>query len=176
MTRRSACAIAMLIMAAGCVDRGTQAERFFGESVWDAMEKAVRLEAYRLEPSDNPIDGKRTLKGGVKIVGQPLDPGEDWLKVLALVEDPRSYDWGSRNDRKPKPEVLFRFVAGSKQVDLLIAFNANKASLDWSSSTDETKWADITNARPFYVELVQRVFLLDQFIRSLKPESSGPNR
>ncbi len=165
----------LLLLIAGC-DKGYQAEGFFGSDVWSVMEGAERLEAFRLAPSDKPIDGKRFLRSGVRIVGPPADPGENWLKIFSLVEDPRAYDWKRAVTGRPRPEVVYRFSRGDKTVDLLVSFASNAVSLDWSNSTNERNWVDVTPARKEYVVLAQKVFDLDQFIQSLKTgeEEVGP--
>ena len=156
-----------VLLLVGC-DKGYQAERFFGSDVWTVMEVAERLEAFRLAQSDKHIDGKRYLRNGVRIVGPPADPGENWLKIFAVVEDPWAYDWKKPVVGKPQPEVVYRFSRGEKNVDLLVCFASNAVSLDWSNSTNERNWVDITPARKEYVQLAQKVFDLDQFIQSLK--------
>lgn len=147
----------VLLLFGGCVDRGYRAEEFFGSEVWAVMEKADKLECYLLEPAEPGYDGE-VLKGGVKRASQAMDPGEEWLKVFALLEDPRAYDWDAKTECKPVPQALFRFWQGDKRVDLLLCLKCNLASLDWAGSRRMDNWVNISDARKNYLEILQKVF------------------
>jgi len=170
--------VALATCVVGCVDPGRRAEEFFGKESWSVMEKADKLEGFRvvpLAPMAGKVDPKGFVRGGVRIVGAPMDPGEDWLKLFALIEDPRSYDWGTKPAKAPVPEVLFRFITEDKrEADLLICFAENMVSLGSSNPKEEGRWVSFLPARRRYVELVRRVFVLDQFVRSLKGGEDSP--
>jgi len=67
--------LACLLTLSGCVDRGTQAEAYFGSDVWKVMEKAETLDAYRLVPPSLDRKAGPKVKGGGLIFTAKLDPG-----------------------------------------------------------------------------------------------------
>lgn len=142
---------------AGC-DRGTRAEEYFGRDVWSVMEGADKLEAYKLEPTTKPVDGKSVVHPGIAIVGAARDPGEEWLKLFSLLEDPRAYDWKSPVVGSVRPEFLLRFSRQRESVDVLISLSQDALSVGWADPSKPRKWVNIHDAKAGYAEKLSIVF------------------
>jgi hypothetical protein len=174
ISRRSL--LVALLVIGGCVDRGTRAEEFFGSDMWRTFEAASRLEAFRVVPAKGRVDNREPLTGNVRIVGAPFDPGENWLKLFALVEDPLGYDWSATPPSNPQPEILYRFIEqNGNQADLLISFSDNVMTLVRPGGPG--KWVVMSRLRGRHIELAKRIFILDKFIQDLPGDAqSGPLR
>ncbi|MBC8158571.1 MAG: hypothetical protein H8E94_04485 [Alphaproteobacteria bacterium] len=158
-SRLAGLAAFMALMACGAVAQD-RLSGFLGTDIIEVITTAERVEPFLLKPSLMPsgATGPGAVSGYEwKARGADLAPAQ-MSAFKSLVLDEASYDFETAKKCVMVPEYVFRFHAGAKSADVLVAFGCTM----WAfGEADGDKVEDFDPVAANLRAIVETVFKLD---------------
>jgi hypothetical protein len=146
--------------------------QFLGPEAASIIAKAERVEAFRLDPSDQPPlkPGDREISGYRIIATGQAKGKESAARLAALLLDERSY-WfkGPSKICKPEPTFAFRLWHERQHADVVLCFECTLLQVN-----PEVYFDDFDPMRPELVKLAKAAFPRDPVIQKLPDASPFP--
>lgn len=144
----------------------TQVRNFLGPNAVRVLEKAERVESFRVS-SDDKIEGDAPDRiGGYKVTGTgkgKVKPKE----LTSILLDEKTYEFETAKRCVFKPGVAFRFWLAKESIDVLLCFSCDELEV---IAAGHRATEDFDRARPRLVKLAKKAFPSDKEIGGL----SGP--
>ncbi len=148
----------------GTAARSLRVARLFGgDKGLEILSHPDRIEAFRLEPIDEPTD---VLPVNYPVMTGPVTvPGELSIALTSALASEESYDWDKPRDCMPSYGLRLSFYRGRDRVDVLLCMNCE--TLLVIRNGEECGMGQFNPIRAIMVDAVKSLFPNDQVIQSL---------
>jgi hypothetical protein len=136
-----------------------------GPSGVETVRKAWHVEAYRLGPLPNQLNGQAAKFWDYPEVSGSVDVSDDAARLLAdVLLDPSSYSRGTTNACVPRYSVRLDFSIEKELVAVLLCFECNQLTVHYRGTE---RRANFDAGRPTLVREIRRLFPDDPEIQAL---------
>ena len=145
--------------------------QFLGRDAVSVITEAKRVEVFRLDPSERPLEPGEPEVSGYRVIATGRAKGKDFAaRVRTLLLDERNY-WfkGPSKICKPAPTVAFRLWHERKHADVVLCFECTMLQVN-----PEVYFEDFDPIRPDLVKLAKEAFPRDPVIQKLGDASPFP--